>query len=255
MNDVPRNETSEAYLCNKINNSFGIIMENYNGTISVHGRGSIHVVPDVTRLEVMVESVFVDYETAYKQARENTLWMGKILEYNHLNKKQAKTIYFDITDHLVDEYDENDNYIGKTKDGFELRQRFKIDLDINNELLNKIVRGVGKFIKGAQINIGYTIRDPRPYQLKILERAVKDAHEKAELMAAAAGCKLGEVNSITYGKQELTVHSQARFIHSNKEAMTCDANSLNIEPDDLVMSDNVDVSWNLVKIETPEKGF
>lgn len=141
-------------------------MENYNGTISVHGRGSIHVVPDVTRLEVMIESVFVNYETAYKQARENT------------------------------------------------------------------------------------IRDPRPYQLKILERAVKDAQEKAEMMAKAAGCKLGEVDSITYGKQELTFHSQARFIHSNKEAMTCDANSLNIEPDDLVMSDSVDVSWNLVKIET-----
>lgn len=40
-------------------------------TISVDGRGSIHVVPDVTRLEVCVESVFVTYEDAYKQAREN----------------------------------------------------------------------------------------------------------------------------------------------------------------------------------------
>lgn len=230
-------------------------MSAYNGKISVQGKGSIHVVPDVTRLEVMVESVFVDYDTAYKQARENTLWMGNILEYNHLNKKLAKTIHFDISDHLIDEYDEDDHYIGKKKDGYELSQRFKIDLGIDNDLLNKIVRGVGKFIKGAQINIGYTIKDPRPYQLKIMERAVKDAHEKAEIMATAAGCKLGEVNSISYGRQDLMVHSQARHIHSNKEAMACDTNSLNIEPDDLVMSDNVDVSWNLLKKETSEKGF
>lgn len=88
-----------------------------------------------------------------------------------------------------------------------------------------------------------------------MERAVRDAYEKAEIMANAAGCKLGEVNSITYGKQDLMFHSQARHIHSNKEAMACDANSLNIEPDDMVMSDNVDVSWNLVKKETPEKDF
>ena len=230
-------------------------MRNDNRTIFVQGKGSIHIVPDIIRLEVMVESVFVDYETAYKQARENTQWMGKILEYNHLNKKLAKTIHFDITDHLIDEYDENDHYIGNIKDGFELSQRFKIDLGINNELLNKIVRGVGKFIKGAQIKIGYTIKDSRPYQLKIMERAVRDAYEKAEIMATAAGCKLGEVNSITYGKQDLMFHSQARHIHSNKEAMACDANSLNIEPDDMVMSDNVDVSWNLVKKETPEKDF
>lgn len=230
-------------------------MSSNNGTISVQGRGSIHVIPDVTRLEVMVESVFIDYESAYKQARENAQWMGQILEYNHLNKKLAKTIHFDISDHLVDEYDENDHYVGKIKDGFELTQRFKIDLGIDNVLLNKIVRGVGKFIKGAQINIGYTIKDPRPYQLKIMERAVKDAREKAEIMATAAGCKLGEVNSITYGQQDLTVHSQARYIHSNKEAMACDKSSLNIEPDDLVMSDHVQVSWNLVKYEKPEKGF
>ena len=230
-------------------------MGSYNGTISVQGRGSIHVVPDVTRLEVMVESVFANYDTAYKQARENTLWMGKILEYNHLNKKLEKTIHFDISDHLIDEYDEDDHYIGKIKDGFELSQRFKIDLGINNELLNKIVRGIGKFIKGAQINIGYTISDARPYQLKMMERAVKDAYEKANIMATAAGYKLGEVNSITYGRQDLTVNSQARHIHSNNEAMSCDTNSLNIEPDDLVMSDNVDVSWNLVKMETFEKGF
>ena len=146
-------------------------MEEYLGTISVQGKGSIHVVPDITRLEVLVESVFTDYDAAYKQAKENAQWMGKILEYNHLNKKLAKTIQFDISDHLVDNYDENDHYIGQIKDGFELHQRFKIDLGMDNVLVNKIVRGVGKFIKGAQINIGYTIQDPRPHQLKMIERA------------------------------------------------------------------------------------
>ena len=101
-------------------------MSNNNGTISVQGRGSIHVIPDVTRLEVMVESVFIDYESAYKQARENAQWMGQILEYNHLNKKLAKTIHFDISDHLVDEYDENDHYVGKIKDGFDSRFIFYV---------------------------------------------------------------------------------------------------------------------------------
>jgi len=221
-------------------------MDKYLGTISVQGKGSIHVVPDITRLEVLVESVFIDYDAAYKQAKDNAQWMGKILEYNHLDKKLAKTIQFDISDHLVDNYDEDDHYIGQIKDGFELHQRFKIDLGMDNVLVNKIVRGVGKFIKGAQINIGYTIQDPRPHQLKMIERAVKDAHEKADIMAKAANCKLGAVKDISYGQQHVTIYSQARNIHSNKEAMACDVNSLDITPDDLVMSDNVDVSWHLL---------
>lgn len=106
------------------------------GTISVDGRGSIHVVPDVTRLEVSVESVFATYEDAYKQAKENTSWMGQILEYNHLSKKLAKSIRLDICDHTISNYDDNDHYIGELKDGFELHQQFKVDLDIDPVLLN-----------------------------------------------------------------------------------------------------------------------
>ena len=80
----------------------------------------------------------------------------------------------------------------------------------------------------------------------MIERAVKDAHEKADIMAKAANCKLGAVKDISYGQQHVTIYSQARNIHSNKEAMACDVNSLDITPDDLVMSDNVDVSWHLL---------
>jgi uncharacterized protein YggE len=216
-----------------------------NRTINVTGRGSIHVVPDVTRLEITIESVFKTYEDAYEQAKENNKWMMQILEYNHKSGKLAKTIRLDITDHTISEYDEKDHYIGEIKDGFDLNQSFKIDLEIDPVLLNKIIRGVGKFIQGAQISIGYTIRDPRPSQLKMLERAVKDAAEKAKIMAEAAGCKLGSVANIYYNHQEINVYSQARNIHSNKEAMACDSSSLNISPDDLVMSDNVKVEWEL----------
>lgn len=217
-------------------------------TINVTGNGSIHVVPDVTRLEVRVESVFKSYEDAYQQAKENAKWIKQVLEYNHKSGELAKTIRLDITDHTVSEYDEDDHYIGQIKDGFDLDQRFKVDLEIDPVLLNKIVRGIGKFVKDAQISIGYTIRDPRPFQLQMLERAIKDATEKAQIMAQASGCKLGCVKNIYYAHQEIHVYSEARNIHSNSEAMACDSNSLDISPDDLAMSENVKVEWELENV-------
>ena len=216
-----------------------------NRKITVTGNGSIHVVPDVTRLEVKVESVFKTYDAAYQQAKENAKWIKQVLEYNHKSGELAKTIRLDITDHTISEYDDDDHYIGQIKDGFDLEQRFKVDLEIDPVLLNKIVRGIGKFVKDAQISIGYTIRDPRPFQLKMLERAVKDAKEKAKIMVQTADCELGPVTNIHYGYQEIHVYSEARNIHSNSEAMACDSNSLDISPDDLVMSDNVKVEWEL----------
>ena len=64
--------------CCLLDNMFNYIIGNMKGQINVQGNGSIHVVPDVTRLEVTIESVFQNYDAAYKQAKENAQWMGQI---------------------------------------------------------------------------------------------------------------------------------------------------------------------------------
>lgn len=211
-------------------------------TIRVVGTGSIHVVPDVTRLEISIDRVLKNYDEAYACAKENSSWMVKILEYNHLSGKLAKTIRMDISEHRENIYEEG-NYVGSKKEGYDLTQRIKVDLGMDNVMVNNIVKGVGKFIPGAQISIGYTQRDPRPTQLKMLERAVKDAHDKAEIMAKAAGCELGEVKEIEYGEMEVRIYSEARAIHTAEEAKASTVNSLDITPDDLAVSDNVNVVW------------
>ena len=67
-------------------------------TITVTGRGAIHVVPDVTRLQVSISSRFETYQDAYDRARENFTQIVKILEYNKKPGKPAKTIRMDISD-------------------------------------------------------------------------------------------------------------------------------------------------------------
>lgn len=215
------------------------------GTITVTGKGSVHVEPDVIRLEVKINSIFKNYNDAYECAKENTAWIGKVLVYNKLKSQLAKTTRFDISDNMVSQYDEDGHYIGQVKQGYELEQRIKIDLDMNKEILNNVIRGIGKYVKDAQINIGYTTRDPRPFQLKMLGRATKDAREKALIMVEALGCQLGDVVSINYVHQTITIYSQARSLHSNEEAMKCSKDSLEINPDDLVISDEVEVVWEL----------
>jgi hypothetical protein len=214
-----------------------------NGTIKVEGRGSIHVVPDVTRLTIRVKSVFKTYTDSYARAQENTHWIREILTYNKKNADLAKCIHFDISDHEKSQYNSSGSYVGSVKDGFELNQRFKIDIGIDPVLLNKIVRGIGKFIPDAQIDISYTVLDAHPITLKLIERAVKDAQEKAKIMALTAGCQLGGIKNITYGDRGFDVVSEARYIHSNSEAKACVSNSLDIVPDDLSVSDSVEVEF------------
>lgn len=215
-------------------------------TISVQGKGALHVVPDVTRLEVTIGQWFESYTKAYAQAKDNSAWMVKILEHNHKPGTLAKNIKFNIEDHLINDYDDHGKYIGQIKDGFMLEQVIKVDLPIDNALVNNIVRGVGKFIPSAQINIGYTLQDERPSRMKMLARAVSDAKDKAKIMAQAGDCELGKVISIEYRCQNTHVMSQARYIHSNSEAKASTTQSLEITPDDLVISDTVDVTFELI---------
>lgn len=220
-------------------------MEEKEKLITVTGKGSIHVVPDVTRLEISLVSIHDNYVEAYAQAKENTDKLNGIMSELSLPKTLPKTIRLDIEKKTQNEYDKYNHYKGEKFLGFELDHRVKIDLGMDNVLLNSVIKKVGKDLKQAEINIGYTVKDPRPSELKMLERAVKDAKEKAAIMAKACGCKLGLVKSIDYSEHEIHIYSQARQIHGADEAACCEPESLDITPNDLSVSDSVTVVWYL----------
>lgn len=220
--------------------------------IRVTGSGALNVVPDVTRVELSLVSLHDSYEDAYMQAKNDTDKLGKMMEKLKLNITLPKTKSLDINKKTKNEYDRNNHYVGEIFLGFELEHHVKIDLGMDNVLLNSLVRLIGRQLKQAEISIGYTVKDPRPIQLKMLERAVKDAKEKATIMAKASGCKLGAVSHIDYSVQELHIYSQTRNLHCAEEAMCCQPSSLDITPDDLAVSDNVTVEWYLCSNEAKE---
>ena len=213
--------------------------------VRVTGKGAIHVIPDVTRLSVRLVSLHDTYQEAYEQAKQNTDVLCGIMNEVKLDIHLPKTIRLDITKETTNKYDKNHNYIGENFLGFQLVHVVKLDLGMDNVLLNKIVKSIGLKLKQAEIDIGYTVRDNRPFMLKALERAVKDAKEKAELMALAAGCKLGACKQIDYSEHEIHVYTQARTIHDAAEACCCNEESLEIAPEDLEASDSVNVIWYL----------
>lgn len=47
--------------------------------ITVTGEGAIHVVPDVTCVELTLQSIHDTYEDAYAQAKSNTEWLSQIM--------------------------------------------------------------------------------------------------------------------------------------------------------------------------------
>lgn len=219
--------------------------------VTVEGYGRLSVTPDVIRLEVTVEGCFDTYEEAYEQANKNCQLIGQILVDNKQDAKVARIIRNVISDLFKEEESYDDDSTWTIRQGSALVQKFIIDLDIDPIPLNEIIRGIGKFIKQSHIDIGFTIRDPHPYQIKVIEMAVKDAKKKAAIMAKAAGYELNGLFDMKYRQTNVELYSHARIIHSNAEAMACDINTFDITPDDLILSDTVKVSWDFIDPSIP----
>lgn len=217
--------------------------------ITVTGRGTLRVVPDITRLELTLKSIHNTYEEAYAQTKNDTDKLASVMEKLQLDKTLPKTVHLDIAKKTREEYDKYNNYKGDIFIGYELDHRIKIDLCMDNVLLNKAIKLIGTNLRQAEISIIHTVKDIRPYQIQMLERAVKDAKEKAAVMAKACGCKLGAVNSIDYSEHEIHIYSRVRQLHEADEAIYSNPESLEINPDNPNVYDEVTVVWNLTENE------
>lgn len=153
--------------------------------ITVTGHGTLRIVPDVTRIELTLKSIHNTYEDAYAMAKNDIDRLASIMQETQLDKTLPKTANLDITKKTRGEYDRYGNYKGDIFIGYELDHRLKIDLGMDNVLTNNVIRLIGSKLKHAEINIAHTVKDPRPYRMQMLEQAVKDAKEKAGIMAKA----------------------------------------------------------------------
>lgn len=208
-------------------------------TITVEGYGTLNIVPDVTRINLTLDSLYDTYDKAYSQAKEDADKLSAIMKKVKLDTTLPKTLKLEIVKKARNEYFEDLKFKENIFLGFLLEHKVEIDLGMDNVLLNKVLHLIGQELKHAEITIGHTIRDPRPAQLQTLERAVKDAKEKATIMATASGCQLGDVKSIDYtAKNFSSLCNRSIQINASRSV-------LNITPDDIEQSEKVKVSWYL----------
>lgn len=200
-------------------------------TITVNGRGVLHVTPDITRLEIGISQTYATYEKAFAASKQNTSLLGGIVEGSHLSPSYVKTLRFDITESAA------------RPGAYDMIQTFRIDVPIETGLSSTLLRNIVRQMPGVNTSIGYTLKDSHRTQLEILSRAVEDAKEKAVVMAQAASCKLGNVVSINYDMQDNTPFAKGPQISTS--ATDNSADNFDITPQEIIISDEVAVTWEL----------
>lgn len=120
--------------------------------------------------------------------------------------------------------------------------------------MEKYIRVTGKgqiAVKPDLIRLNLTLEDTREKYEDTLEQSAKqveDSKAKAVLLAEAAGVKLGELVSVDYsfGEKNFVSEPMSRNMPLMKSAdMVAGSYQMNIQPDDIQVSDTVTVVWQI----------
>ena len=206
-------------------------------TIRVTGKGQLKLKPDTTRITVTLEGVFERYEETMRRSGSDTEQLREMMTAFEFEKSDLKTLSF----HIETEYQgyEEDGVYKQRLVGYRYRHVMKLEFEMDNDPLHP------EFI------LSYTVKDPESAKNQLLGNAVADAKAKASVIADAACVTLKDIQTIDYswGRLDFEVRPMERMSAdcAGGQMMRCKANSydINIEPDDIDVSDTVTVVWEI----------
>ena len=211
-------------------------------TIRVTGKGNLKVRPDTTRLTITLNGVSPEYSEAINRSTAETEALRELLMKVGFKSTAMKTLSFDVDTEYESYRDEHDNYKQRFI-GYKYTHTVKVDFPSDNQLLGKTLYALGKSSLAPEFRISYTVADQEAVKNELLGKAVEDAMKKAEVLAKAAGLSLGDIQSVDYSWGEIKM--EVRPMEDMPIPGCADACEMDIEPDDIEMSDTVTVVWEI----------
>lgn len=213
-------------------------------TITVKGIGAVSVKPDLIVLRLSMETAEYEYDAAMKAEAEKIDFLNKALEAAGFEKKSAKTADFRVRADYDRLNDGKGNYTSVFM-GYKCRHELKIEFDFDTKRLAKALSEMSKCIAKPEISIDFTVKDSSAVSGELLKAAAKNAREKAEILCAASGAKLGELLSIDYNWGELHLYSATDYDVEGKCMMSGAADDMDIEPEEIKARDTATFAWEI----------
>ena len=216
-------------------------------TIRVTGKGQLKLKPDITRITMRLEGVYPEYSDTLQHSSEDTEALKDVLSGFGFEKTDLKTLSFNVDTEYESYRDKNNDYKQRFV-GYRFNHILKVEFESDNDRLGKILYALAHCSVRPEFRISYTVKDPEAAKNLLLGKAVADAKEKAAVLTQAAGVALKEIQSIDYSWGEIDFeYSPMRgdVLTECCAAPMAKSYDLDIEPDDIEVSDTVTVVWEI----------
>lgn len=215
-------------------------------TIRVTGKGQVSVKPDTIKLRITTEGTYYEYEDTIRISADQTRILRETLAGAGLDPADLKTTSFDINTAYESYRDDNDDYKRRFI-GYKFSHRTYIKFENDNKILGRVLYAISKCPIDINFDIDYTVSNPEDAKNEMLKNAITDAKSKAKILAEAAEVELGQIEDISYSWSELHFTSSPidNFVMEPKMMAAPNAYDIEIEADDIDLSDTVTVVWEI----------
>lgn len=216
-------------------------------TIRVTGKGQLKLRPDTTRITMTLEGQYPEYTETLRHSSEDTEVLKDVLSGFGFDRSDLKTLNFSV-DTEYESYREREAYKQRFI-GYRFSHMMKVEFPSDNQRLGRILYALANCNVSPEFRISYTVKDPEAAKNALLGKAVADAKEKASVLTQAGGVMLKSIQSIDYSWGEIDFEyspmDRMLGVKACKPLMAAQSYDMDIEPDDIDVSDTVTVVWEI----------
>jgi uncharacterized protein YggE len=204
--------------------------------LKVQGKGQVTAEPDMVTVSFDVEVKVRDYEECLRTLNTRADDLRQSMATSGLNRAQLKTTAFNVQ--VESQYKDGKHVFA----GYRASHRMQIELPMDKNALNEVLRHVAKGHSGAKISLAFSVRDKDALRKKVLVQAVQAAKENAATLASAAGVTLGKLMQMDYVWSEVRIYDPGECIEFGAAIHESEAD---IEPEDVRAEDNVTLVYEI----------
>lgn len=212
-------------------------------TITVKGIGKVSTKPDYVVLPMTLESKYKDYNKAMDMAANHIQHLNETLFSIGFEKGSVKTTNFNVCTDYDRVKDRNGDY-QSVFCGYEVTHNLKLAFDFDMGKLSQALSDIASCLSRPQLSVAFTVKNVTTINEEMLRFATANAKKKAEILWEASCVTMGDLIAIDYNWGKLDIYSHTRY-DCCEDAMPLMAKSIDIDPDDIDVSDTATFVWEI----------
>lgn len=216
-------------------------------TIAINGTGRVSVKPDTISISLTLSALDPDYGKAMQKASQQLESLKKSMSSVGFDSDEIKTTGFNVHTEYESVYTE-DNKRKNVFKGYNCFHSLKLDFDMDTERLTTVLAAIAKASAEPELHIAFTVENSEKIRENLLRAAAENSRKNAEILCDATGVKLGNLISVRYDIDNMSFVSPTsyRMDRNCMLASTADGCSIDINPEDIELSENVEFEWEII---------